>query len=167
MRVSDQIIIRSIMYLTEALRQKEQLSQQIASLVDERETAARYYEHEEKLHRDFQDIDDELQTARKKYHDKNTKILKANATNTLLDDSMLIVDAIQQISWLREEIARLKGILKPQGRRRGFFTQNDDDPDVIFGFSPQNIRERIQTLNSELSDLDLRLQETNWKTEIE
>ena len=106
-----------------------------------------------------EEIDKKLEEIRK----LKIKIQKTNLNTNIAGENIILAEAIIKINDLRNSIANLSSLFE---KKRDLFYRDKDEVEKIAQLDELKIEDKIEKLEIEKSQLDNKIQITNWTTKL-
>lgn len=91
------------------------------------------------------------------------RIQKTNLNTNLIDDNISLAEAIIKVNDIRSKIAQLSGLFE---RKKNYWYSEKEQKVFVSQLNESDIEDEIEKLELEKSQLDNKIQMTNWKMEL-
>lgn len=122
-----------------------------------------YIENKKKPPFDIKDLTKQINEKTEEIRELKLKIQKANLSTKLVDSDVKLSEAIIKISDLRTKISDLNNLFE---RKRDYIFRDKSDIVRCPLIEEKKIEEEIEKLQVEKTNLDNKIQVTNWTAEL-
>jgi len=150
------------MKLGEALSQLKKEQNRLTRLISLRKENI-YVEQGKKTKIDPKRLSEEIDNKIKEIRELKIKIQNTNLNTRINDKNLTLAEAIIKINDLRDKISNLSKLFD---KEREYLFRDKDMKDRIAQLDEQEIEKEIVELENEKTQLDNKIQITNWTTEL-
>ena len=150
------------MKLGEALSQLKKEQNRLTRLISLRKENI-YVEQGKKTKIDPKKLSEEIDNKIKEIRELKIKIQNTNLNTRINDKNLTLAEAIIKINDLRDKISNLSKLFD---KEREYLFRDKDMKDRIAQLDEQEIEKEIVELENEKTQLDNKIQITNWTTEL-